>query len=62
MLDHTFVDDNGNRCPISKLDTATIVDCLQNGFAILKTDGESDPERMVRERLEIELVARRIRL
>lgn len=62
MRDYNYIDEFGNRIPVSKMDTKTIHQILNEGMEIHNTDGEIDPTPCVIERLQLELFIRALGL
>lgn len=58
MLDYTL-----DGVPVARISTDVILSCLENGFEITDTHGDSRPipvlEAAVKQRLELELLIRR---
>ena len=62
MRDYNYVDETGRHRPTSELPTGLIQEILADGIEISDSDGESDLEDAVRERLRLELTIRALGL
>jgi hypothetical protein len=58
MRDHNYIDEMGNRTPISQLRTTIIIALLQVGVHVVRDDDGTETVDDVMERLRIELTAR----
>jgi hypothetical protein len=58
MRDHNYIDEMGNRTPISQLRTTVIIALLQVGVQVVRDDDGTEAVDDVMERLRIELTAR----
>jgi hypothetical protein len=59
LRDYNLIGDDGTATPVAQVSTQDIQECLQDGFVVSAHDGHLDPERDVRNRLDLELFIRR---